>query len=216
MKIKNNLNKTFQPDESKPYHHGDLHQQLLDAAGGLLEENNIASLSLRAVAKKVGVSHSAPYRHFKDKKSLLAGIAAVGFKELASKMLDAVSMYPDDPAAQLQEAGYQYMTLAIKKPQCMQLMFGNILPCHGTYPELQSAGEFAFNGLKIIIEAGQSKGVFKSGDVELLALAAWSTIHGLSILFISGEVEETISLSMNIKELAFSITEIMLNGIKSN
>ncbi|PHS15366.1 MAG: TetR family transcriptional regulator [Kangiella sp.] len=216
MKTKQASNEDFQSDESKPYHHGDLQQKLICAARELLEQNNVASLSLRAVAKKVGVSHSAPYRHFKDKESLLAGIAAVGFNELASKMLEAVSMYPDDPVAQLQEAGYEYMKLAMKNPQCMQLMFGNILPCHEAYPELQSSGEFAFNGLKIIIEAGQSKGVFKAGNVELLALTAWSTIHGLSILFISGQIEETISLSVDIKELAFSVSEIMLNGIKSN
>ena len=67
---------------NKPYHHGDLHEQILCAACELLEENNISSLSLRAVAKKVGVSHTAPYRHFKDKESLLAGIAALGYDEL--------------------------------------------------------------------------------------------------------------------------------------
>ena len=61
----------------KPYHHGDLHQEILCAACELIEENNIASLSLREIAKKVGVSHTAPYRHFKDKESLLAGIAGL-------------------------------------------------------------------------------------------------------------------------------------------
>lgn len=216
MNIKHQSNKKLQSDRNKPYHHGDLRQQLLDAAQELLEENNIASLSLRAVAKKVGVSHSAPYRHFKDKESLLAGIASVGFKELASQLSKAVNMHPEDPATQLQESGFRYMTMAIKKPQCLQLMFGNILPCDDSYPELNSSGELAFSGLKKIIETGQSKGVFRQGEVELLALTVWSTIHGLCLLFISGHVEDTVSLDINIKELTSSISDILLSGIKSH
>ena len=97
----------------KPYHHGDLHQEILCAACDLLEENNIASLSLRAVAKKVGVSHTAPYRHFKDKESLLAGVAAVGYKQLAAQLAIAVESHPTDPAAQLREAGYRYVQMAL-------------------------------------------------------------------------------------------------------
>ncbi len=65
----------LQQSPAKPYHHGDLRKELLCAAREVLEECNIATLSLRAVAKKVGVSHTAPYRHFKDKEELLAGIA---------------------------------------------------------------------------------------------------------------------------------------------
>lgn len=216
MNIIDSTNKKPQIEETKPYHHGDLRQQILSAARELLEENNIASLSLRAVAKKVGVSHSAPYRHFKDKESLLAGIAAVGFKELASQMAEAVVMHPDDPARQLQEAGHQYMKLVVENPQCVQLMFGNILPCDDSYPDFQNAGEFAFTGLKEIIKAGQSKCVFKAGDVELLALTAWSTIHGLALLFVSGHVEETISTPVDVQALTTRVSAILLEGVKAN
>ena len=91
---------------AKPYHHGDLHEEILCAACRLLEENNIASLSLRAIAKQVGVSHTAPYRHFKDKESLLAGIAGLGFDRLAAQLAATVEAYPGDPTRQLQEAGH--------------------------------------------------------------------------------------------------------------
>ena len=128
---------------SKPYHHGDLHEHILCAACELLEENNIASLSLRAVAKKVGVSHTAPYRHFKDKESLLAGIAGRGYDELATQLAEAVELHSNDPAAQLQEAGYRYLQLAINNPQCTQLMYSGILPCDDTYPELKASGDTA-------------------------------------------------------------------------
>jgi len=199
----------------KPYHHGHLHQEILGAARELLEENNIASLSLRAVAKKVGVSHTAPYRHFKDKESLLAGIAAVGFNELAVQMSEAVALHPNDPAGQLLEAGHRYLQMVINNPQCMQLMFGNVLPCDDTYPDLMESGDFAFDGLKSIIEEGQSLGVFRAGDVELMALTAWASIHGLSLLFTGGHVEAAVSESADIRTLTAAITKTLLEGLKA-
>ena len=198
----------------KPYHHGGLHQALLCAAGKLLEENNIASLSLRAVAKEIGVSHTAPYRHFKDKESLLAGIAGLGYEELATQISQAVESHPDDPALQLQEAGHRYVQLALKCPQCTQLMFSGILPLDDTYPEMKASSDSAFDGLKTIIEEGQARGVFKQGDVELLALAAWSGIHGLSLLLISGTLPELLSMSVDIRQLTSALTAAMLGGLR--
>jgi AcrR family transcriptional regulator len=197
----------------KPYHHGDLHRELLCAARELLEENNIASLSLRAVAKKIGVSHTAPYRHFKDKESLLAGIAGEGFKELTAQMRQATDLHPGDPGAQLQEAGDRYVRLVLKNPQCVQLMFGGILPCDDTYPEVRESGDMAFNTLKEIIAGGQARGVFKKGDVELLALTVWSGIHGLSLLFVSGSLDNAISTTVEVHPLTRAVTTMMLEGL---
>jgi len=200
----------------KPYHHGDLHQQILCAASDLLEENNINTLSLRAVAKKVGVSHTAPYRHFKDKEALLAGIAGLGYDELAAQLTEAVESHPGDPAAQLQEAGHRYVQLALNCPQCTQLMFSGILPCDDTYPQLRASGDAAFDGLKVIIEEGQACGVFKQGDVELLALSAWSGIHGLTLLLIGGNLPEILTMSVDIRHLTTAIATTMLEGLKAS
>lgn len=199
----------------KPYHHGDLREEILCCASDLLEENNIASLSLRAVAKNVGVSHAAPYRHFKDKESLLAGIAALGFDQLSAHTAQAVASHPNDPVAQLQEAGYQYVQLALKNPQCTHLMFSGILPCDDTYPELRASGDAAFDGLKLAIEEGQAGGVFKQGDVELMALTAWSSIHGLSMLLIGGNLPDILSMEVDNRSLAFAVTATMLEGLKA-
>ena len=201
---------------AKPYHHGDLRDEILCAAGILLEESNIASLSLRAVAKKVGVSHTAPYRHFKDKESLLAGVATLGFEQLAAQLAIAVTSHPGDPAAQLKEAGQRYMQSALKKPQCTQLMFGAVLPCDDTYPELRSAGDAAFDGLKMIIEEGQHSNVFKQGEIELLALSAWSGIHGLSLLAIGGNLPEILSMEVDNQTLTTAITTMMLEGLRAH
>lgn len=200
----------------KPYHHGDLREELLCAAGRLLEENNIASLSLRAVAKEVGVSHTAPYRHFKDKESLLAGIAGLGFDRLAAQMSKAVISNPGDPAAQLQESGHLYVQTALQYPQCTQLMFSGILPCDDTYPTLRVSGDAAFGGLKLMIEQGQNLGVFKQGDIDMQALAAWSGIHGLTMLLVSGNLSDILGISIELRPLTLAVTSTLLEGLKAH
>jgi AcrR family transcriptional regulator len=169
---------------------------------------------LRAVAKKVGVSHTAPYRHFKDKESLLAGIAELGFNQLAAQLLTAVESHPGDPVRQLQEAGHEYIKTALKNPQCTQLMFGGILPCDDTYPELNSSGDAAFEGLKLIIEQGQASGVFRQGEVELLALSVWSGIHGLSMILIGGALPDILSITLDERQVTSAVTNTMLEGLK--
>lgn len=207
--------KTSRIPTSKPYHHGDLQREILCAAREMLEEKNLACLSLRAVAKKVGVSHAAPYRHFKDKESLLAGIATIGFMELSAQISAAVELHPGDPAAQLQEAGHRYVQLVQANPQCVQLMFGGILPCDDTYPELRAAGDLAFDGLKNIIEAGQSSGAFKQDDIELSALTAWSCIHGLAVLFINGNLDIVVSTPLDVHVFTRAVTKTLLEGLQS-
>lgn len=201
---------------SKPYHHGDLHQQILCAACKLIEEKNIASLSLREIAKNVGVSHTAPYRHFKDKESLLAGIADVGFNQLTRQLGAAMELHRNDPAAQLQAAGHSYVQLAMNSPQCTQLMFSGILPCDDTYPELKASGDAAFDGLKMIIEEGQASGVFRKGDIETLALAAWSGMHGLALLLIGGNLPDILSISVDVRQITDAVTTTLLEGLKAD
>ncbi len=185
------------------------------AARQLLEENSIAALSLRQVAKKVGVSHTAPYRHFKDKESLLAGIAAIGFDELAAEISKAADLHPGNAAQQLLEAGHCYMKLVMNNPQCVQLMFGNVLPCDDTYPNLRESGDIAFDSLKRIIEEGQNQGAFKAEDGELMALTAWAGIHGLSMLFAGEHVEAVVSLPAEIHNLTTAVMTTMLEGLKA-
>jgi AcrR family transcriptional regulator len=212
------LNMTLQTAHSKkpaakPYHHGDLRRELLNAARELLEESNIAALSLRQVARRIGVSHTAPYRHFPDKESLLAGITTVSLENLTEQVAQAVELHPDDPAEQLKEAGLRYVQLALDNPQCTQLMFSGILPCDETYPELDDASGKAFDALKMMIEQGQSSGAFKQGDVELMALTAWSCMHGLSMLLISGDLGEIISMPIEAQTLTSAVTGMLAEGL---
>ena len=105
--------------------------------------------------------------------------------------------------------------MVIENPQCVQLMFGGILPCDDTYPELRESGDLAFDRLKMIIEEGQSMGIFKKAEIELMALTLWSSIHGLSLLFISGSLDEAVAAPVDVHPLTTAVTHLLLDGLKS-
>ncbi|MCF6225352.1 MAG: WHG domain-containing protein, partial [Xanthomonadales bacterium] len=132
------------------------------------------------------------------------------------KMSEAVALHPGDPTAQIKEAGYCYFNLVMANPQSAQLMFGDILPCDDTYPDLTESGNLAFDRLKSLVEDGQSMGDFKRGDVELMALTFWSCIHGLSLLVAGGHVEATVSSATDNRILIDTVISLMLAGMKSS
>jgi len=150
------------------YHHGDLRAALLQAAGEILEKEGVAALSLREAARRAGVSHSAPYRHFPDRDSLLAALAVEGF----SLLQDAITKRPEG------DRGVAYVEFALIHPQRFRLMFGGQLRL-GDYPELQAAGEGNYRNLQKAFESLGS-------DAPLAAAAAWSLVHGLANLILDG------------------------------
>src|SRR2546423_13340324 len=98
-------------DQPKPksYHHGDLRNALNQAGLEMLSEGGAAALDLRKVARKAGVSHAAPYRHFADKQALVAEINAEGFRRLAEQIESTLREAPDDPFEQLQAIAKAYV-----------------------------------------------------------------------------------------------------------
>jgi AcrR family transcriptional regulator len=152
---------------STAYHHGDLRAALLRAAGELLEQQGIAALSLREAARRAGVSHNAPYRHFPQREALLAALAAEGFRMLA-----------DGQAAAARERGLAYVRFALEHPQRFRLMFGGVVPI-GSHPELREQGRRAYQKLE---DAFRELG----DDARLAAAAAWSLVHGLANLILDG------------------------------
>src|SRR6201984_2405102 len=106
----------------KPYHHGHLREALLQAAIRLIAEVGPAGFTLREVARRAGVSHNAPYRHFRDRDELLASVAAQGYRELAKAMTDAAARQTDALDA-LREAGLAYVSFALRRPEHFTVMF---------------------------------------------------------------------------------------------
>ncbi|WP_067673232.1 TetR/AcrR family transcriptional regulator [Nocardia miyunensis] len=162
------------------YHHGDLPNALVRAAVELLEEGGAAELSLRAAARRAGVSTAAPYRHFADRDALLSAVAAVGYRELAEELAAAHSAQatPEGLAA----VANVYVRFALTRPGMFRVMFAE--PCDPTSPERVAAAEAINEYLKLLVQQA-----FPDADPEPMATAVWALVHGLAFLHLDGKLD---------------------------
>jgi AcrR family transcriptional regulator len=169
------------------YHHGDLRATLLKASLALIDESGIGALSLREVARKAGVSHNAPYHHFKDRGSLLAALVEDGFAALAREMADARAAAPD-ARARLEACGQAYIRFALKSPARFKLMFRPELTSPDAEAESAPApsSTLALETLTAAIIEAQAGGLAPAGDPKPLVLTCWAAVHGLASLFLDG------------------------------
>src|SRR5262249_28909766 len=162
------------------YHHGDLRRALLDAALEVLSREGATALTLREVARRAGVTHAAPYRHFTDKQALLATVAEEGCRMLASQMSEAWGKREGDPVRGLQAIGVAYVRFAIGQRAHFQVMFGKDIDWAREHGGLEEAADNCFGVLISAVQACQGVGAIRPGDPLSPALGAWSMVHGLS------------------------------------
>jgi AcrR family transcriptional regulator len=170
---------------SKSYHHGNLRAELLDTAIEQLREAGVEDLSLRALARAIGVSQTAPYRHFGDKSELLAAMATCGYRDLLDALRQAGAATGDCPQEQLFAFAHAYVDYAARNPQLFKLMFGPAVQPTVKYPELREASRDTLQLVQDILQRGVDSGVFRHvDDIAYMANAAWSSIYGLSTLLV--------------------------------
>ena len=163
-------------DVRRPYHHGDLKNALLDAARAILEEESLAELSLRVVARRAGVSHAAPYRHFPSHEALLAELAIEGFAELRAEILAAAAR-PSAESDRVADLGAAYMRFVARRPALTRLMFGPQLPNRDAFPALGKAAD----------AVGEEIG--NALHDSALGLAVWASVHGLAMLILENVID---------------------------
>src|SRR5712672_27177 len=175
-----------------PYHHGDLHEALLQAAERVLERDGIAGLTLRAVAREAGVSHAAPTHHFGDLTGLLSELAAIGFRMFNTAMI-AARASETHPLMKAMANAKAYVAYAQAHPGMYSLMFRNER-LDMTRPSLHEAATASFQGLAGTVGAGGSL----SGEaLEALSLDQagaiarnWSLVHGFTMLLLDGRLKD--------------------------
>ena len=167
----------------RPYHHGKLKQALVDAAIALIAEVGTNGFTLREVARRAGVSHNAPYRHYRDKDELLAVVAMQGFERLTAAMRRSAAR-GSSTLERLRLCGRGYVDFALRWPQHFFVMF-DLPSSREKYPEYAAAGQEAFDTLLTFIVACQEDGALPGEEPELLGLTAWSLVHGIAKLAIS-------------------------------
>lgn len=172
----------------RPYHHGNLRTALLAQAERTVRERGLAELSLRELAREVGVSHAAPRRHFPDRQALLDALAEAGFDRLGAELRAAVEKAGPDFEARLQATATAYVRFATGDPELLELMFASK---HGANAErLEAAADRAFSIVFELIQQGQAEKVLASGDPERVALVLFATIQGIAALLTAGIVTE--------------------------
>lgn len=175
---------------SKPYHHGRLREALLEAATRLVSEVGPAGFTLREVARRAGVSHNAPYRHFRDRDALLAAVAAQGFRELAQEMEKGAKAEPS-PLGRLRGSGLAYVSFALRRPAHFTVMFDAPMAggmTRGRHRDLADASAHAFSALTGLIQSCQQAGQLPSGSARERTLYAWSLVHGIAKLAVAGRL----------------------------
>ena len=188
------------------YHHGDLAQQARDSARGVLDQHGDAAISLRALARQLGVTPPALYRHFSDRETLLAELAADGFRQLAAA-LHAVPI--DPPRDALIGIGVAYVRFADQYPNRYRLMFGGGVLPRGVHPHLDEAGSNAFAVLEQTICRARDSGYLRNDQpVPQLTAVAWALVHGLSLLCIDGHLGHQAAPGM----LAAQLGALLLDG----
>jgi AcrR family transcriptional regulator len=197
--------------KKKTYHHGDLKNALIQAGVEILAEDGVSGLSLRKVALKAGVSHSAPYAHFVDKQALIAAISTEGFRQLYERVSGVTEKYKSQPAKQLIEVAWAYVQFAMDDPDRFKVMFSAVLEKEKEYPEFVAESQRNFQLVKMIVEANQASGQLRSGPIELVALSAWGIVHGFVMLLLEGQIPHTVLEQMSLRQLLeFQLSQIMV------
>ncbi len=166
------------------YHHGRLRAALIEAALELVAERGMSALTLRELAREVGVTHAAPYRHFRDKAALMAAMAEEGFGRLTEELRQGRSQALDqalDGETVLRAVGASYLRFALLHPAHYRLMF-DAERSGGHHASLGQARATMVAELQLAVETAERSGVLRSGRTPLWTTVLWTQLHGLAVL----------------------------------
>lgn len=195
------------------FHHGNLRQALIDGALQILSKEGQNAITLREVARRAGVTHAAPYRHFASKEALLAAVAEEGFHLLRKEVETAMQAVTGDELDRLQEFGAAYLRFALRSPAHYRLMYGPEFATRADHPELQEASRAAFTLLLDSVRASQEAKLVRDGDAVQLGLAAWSMAHGLSLLLMDRQLEDAGVGRAQADQMARMATQTLRDGM---
>ncbi len=183
------MNKWCCPRGRKTYHHGNLRETLIESALEILKEGTLADLSLRALARKAGVSQTAPYRHFEDKEALIAVLKEEGMRKLSAGMQELMETEPD-PLERLHKLGTKYVEFAEIFPAHFKVMFEYDLCDYEKYSALHKVSDNSFQYLQETVDECLALPDARKIDPSVAQFGAWSMVHGLSVLLMNQSLIE--------------------------
>jgi AcrR family transcriptional regulator len=193
------------------YHHGNLRRALLDEALATIRTEGVDALTLREIGARLGVSRTALYRHFADKRALLTAVATEGFRTFRQQLVTAWEEGGRGPAA-FQSMGVAYVRFAVANPSHYRVMFGGFVDPKACDPELATEAAGAFQALVDALAALQRDKVVRRDDILTMARFVWAVVHGVAMLAIDGQVREP----RGVEELMQYALKRMGNGINAD
>ena len=172
------------------YYGGDLRRELLEEALELIGREGPSAVSLRSLARRLGVSHAAPANHFPDKAALFTAIATEGFELLGAAITEAAGQAGPEATAgeRLRVTGRAYTGFA-RAPPAHCAVRGQRDLLHADDPALAAASDATFALLQERVRDVQAEGWAAGADPQTVAFLAWSVVHGLATLWLSGSLD---------------------------
>lgn len=168
-------------EPGRAYHHGNLREALVRAALDMIAQRGIAGLAIAEIARAVGVSPAAPYRHFRDRNALIAEVARRGFDNLAAALERAWADGRPDPVAALERCGAAHLAFAAQQPAAYAAMFD---PGAEPDPAVTAASNTAFAVLRRGADAACALARGPRPPALMVALHVWSLTHGIATLYL--------------------------------
>ncbi|OBJ65980.1 hypothetical protein A5626_11785 [Mycobacterium marseillense] len=167
--------------DDRRYHHGALRAALLSEAEKTLRKSGVDGLSLRELARAVGVSHSAPRRHFDDKAAMLEALVIDGFDRLGRALAKAAEPDGRDFVTSLSDVAVAYVRFATDNPALVELMSARRYLANAS-DELARARDASFAPVTNLVAAGQADGELVAGDLQRIGTVLFATLHGIATM----------------------------------
>jgi len=214
------VNKWCCPRGRKSYHHGNLRETLIKSALDILTEGTLNDLSLRALARRAGVSQTAPYRHFEDKEALIAVLKEDGMRKLGEGMKMLMES-EKNPLDRLHKLGMKYVEFAETNPAHFKVMFEYELGSYAKYQDLLEASDRNFLYFQETVNECLALPGARKIDPEVAQFGAWSLIHGLSVLLMNrsliDHMKEDYFVGLGDRnQIAEQVTELFCNSLISS
>jgi AcrR family transcriptional regulator len=197
----------------RPYHHGDLRMAVLGAAEKIVEQEGVDALTLRAVARAVDVSHTAPKNHFGSLEGLLSELAAVGYRRMGETLAAAMDAAGTEPRMRMRAMGRAYVGFGRAYPGLFLLMYRSER-LDMTRPALRDAVESTRQALRnATVSSASSATPLPPLQLAARAVTSWSLVHGFVMLLLDGRLQNTIA-SLPDHTDADALLDAMLNAVR--
>lgn len=209
--------KMFSMSRSRPYHHGQLRDSLIQALLSLAQDTPLAQISLREVAKKAGVSHAAPYHHFESKEAMIEATTIECLRHLSHALKTAVEALPENthPVEKIKALGIAYIQFAMQRSTEYQFINRtDVCNFQNMSARLREVSQEAIHLLTRLVLEAQDRKALKADDPAIQVLALWSTVQGLSNLLLLGfvppeQIEQTAAAVMDVGLGRFEETQVL-------